>query len=418
MRLQAPRGTQDILPQEQRYWRFVLQRAEDLARRFGYGRIDTPIFEDARLFQRTVGPGTDIVEKEMYTFTDRGGDLLALRAEGTAPVCRAYLEHGMGSWPQPVRLYYVAPIFRYERPQAGRYRQHHQFGIEAIGDGDPAVDAEVIELGWEFVTGLGLEGLTLQVNSIGCPACRPRYLDALRAYYAQRLDRVCPDCRARYERNLLRVLDCKRTDYACQVAIAEAPRTVDYLCEACADHWQRLLRYLSALEIPYQENPRLVRGLDYYTRTVFEIQPPEEKAQSTLVGGGRYDGLMEELGGPPTPGVGFGSGLERIILNLQRQGVPVPEEPGVQVAVATTGDGLKAEAARLACDLRRAGLSAVLARGQSLRAQMRHATSLGARWAVILGEEEWARGAVALRDLRQGRQEEVPRSALLTALEG
>jgi histidyl-tRNA synthetase len=414
-----PRGTQDILPPEQPYWRHVTRTAEEMARRFAYSRIDTPVFEQAALFVRGVGEGTDIVEKEMYTFRDRGDELLTLRAEGTAPVCRAYLEHGMHALPQPVRLHYFCPIFRYERPQAGRFRQHHQFGVEAIGDGDPAVDAEVIELGWRFTQELGLRGLSLLVNTIGCPECRPGFLEALKAAYEPHLGRVCPDCRMRFERNPLRMLDCKRSDFACQELIAAAPRTADHLCAPCADHWDRLLRYLGALQLPYQVSATLVRGLDYYTRTVFEIQPPEEGAQSTLLGGGRYDGLIEQLGGRPTPGIGFGSGIERLALSVKRQGVAVADDDGVDAVLVSLGAPAQEEALRLASRLRSEGLRAVLAPPErSLRGQMRHASALGARYVLILGDAELARGTVQVKEMASGIQREVALGEAAGALKG
>ncbi len=403
---QAARGTQDILPDDQLYWHFVREIAARAAARFGYDRIETPMFEDSSLFLRGVGDTTDIVQKEMYVFTDRGDQELALRPEGTAPVCRAYLEHGMHNQPQPVRLWYTMPNFRYDRPQAGRYRQHHQFGIEAIGDSDPAIDAEVIELLWRFYEELGLAGLTLRLNSIGDSICRPAYLDALRAYYADKLDQVCADCRSRYERNPLRLLDCKNE--RCQAAIAGAPSFVDFLCEACADHFSKLRVYLEAVSIPYEIDPRLVRGLDYYTRTVFEVQPPEEGGQSSIGGGGRYDGLIEELGGRPTPGIGFGTGIERIIINMKRQEVPLPEADGLAAYIAHQSEGAAATAYKLASDLRRSGVSTVLATGdRSLKAQMRHADALGARYVAIIGERELADGTVTLKDLRDGKQEAV-----------
>ena len=292
---QAPRGTTDRLPPEQKYWRYVEDAAVSVARRFGYGRIDSPMFEDAGLFVRGVGAGTDIVEKEMYVFADRGGDQLTLRAEGTAPVCRAYLQHGMSNRPQPVRMYYLCPVFRYERPQAGRFRQHHQFGVEAIGDGDPSVDAEVIELAWTLMHDIGLSDLALLVNSIGDPECRPEYMAALKAYYEKQRAHLCGDCRQRLERNPLRLLDCKVE--TCRALGNDAPKSVECLCAGCESHWQSVQSYLKAAGIPARVDHRLVRGLDYYTRTVFEIQPAVGGAQSTVCGGGRYDGLMEQAGG-------------------------------------------------------------------------------------------------------------------------
>ena len=276
MLYQAPRGTADLLPEEQKYRRYIESKAVALARSYGYGRIDSPVFEDAGLFVRSVGEGTDIVEKEMYTFEDRGGDQVTLRPEGTAPVCRAYLEHGMHNLPQPVRMYYFCPVFRYERPQAGRFRQHHQFGVEVLGDANPAVDAEVIELAWRLMHSLGLTDIRLFINSIGDRESRPQYIAQLKDYYSRRSDSICGDCRARLERNPLRLLDCKVE--SCRAIGEEAPRSVDHLDSDSLDHWNKLREYLSAMDIPYEIDHRLVRGLDYYTRTVFEIQPVDAGA--------------------------------------------------------------------------------------------------------------------------------------------
>jgi histidyl-tRNA synthetase len=403
----APRGTQDILPEDQPYWDFVRGTASRLSILFGYAGIETPVFEEASLFTRGVGEVTDIVQKEMYIFEDRGGLDLALRPEGTAPVCRAYLEHGMHNLPQPVRLCYWTPIFRYDRPQAGRYRQHHQFGVEAIGEADSAVDAEIIELLWRLYEELGLTNLTLQLNSIGDKQCRPKYLEILRDYYRDKLDQVCDDCRTRFDRNPLRLLDCKQE--RCQPVIAGAPPIADHLCEDCDAHFTDLKALLEAAGIPFTLNPRLVRGLDYYTRTVFEVTPPEEGQQSTIGGGGRYDGLIELLGGRPTPGVGFATGIERIVLNLKRQGMPVAGRKSPDVYVAVQSPSARVPAFRLASELRRAGIAALVGAGdRSLRAQMRHADALGARYAAILGERELAENSVTLKDLANGSQETLP----------
>ncbi|MCD6299997.1 MAG: histidine--tRNA ligase [Dehalococcoidales bacterium] len=404
---QAPRGTSDILPKEQPYWRYIEQKAVNICQLYGYERIDSPAFEDADIFIRTVGEETDIVEKEMYTFEDRGGNKLTLRPEGTAPVCRAYIEHGLHNLPQPVKLYYITPIFRYERPQAGRYRQHYQFGCEAIGDADPALDAEVIDVAWRFFASLGLHQLSLQLNSIGCKQCRPQYLTALKDYYAKYHRDLCPDCKTRLKRNPLRLLDCKKP--GCQQLADSAPRSVDYLCPPCAEHFDRLKRYLGLLEIPFEVNHRLVRGLDYYTRTVFEIQPEAEGAQSTLGGGGRYDDLIEELGGKPTPALGFAIGIERIILNLKKQGISVPPLPQPQVFIAHIGDDAKAEAIKLAARLRQAATGVITAIGnKSLKAQLRQANTLGVRYTIIIGEDEIKTGTVILRDMTTGEQKTVP----------
>lgn len=402
----APRGTADVLPKDQPYWQRALGEAERLSRLYGYQRIDTPIFEEAALFERGVGDATDIVQKEMYVFEDRSGQRMALRPEGTANICRAYLQHGMYNRAQPVRLYYIAPTFRYERPQAGRQRQHTQFGCEAIGEDDPAIDAELIELLWRLYANLGLRDLVLLLNSIGDPECRAGYLKALQDYYRDQIDTVCRDCRERVERNPLRLLDCKQA--SCQPVIASAPSILDYLCPACREHFDSLRRYLDALGVPYEVEPRLVRGLDYYTRTVFEVQPRGGGAQSTVGAGGRYDRLIEELGGRRTPGIGFAAGIERIVLNMKRQRAPVPPQSTPDVYVAYQIKEAKTAALVLAARLRREGLSAIVATGgRSLRAQMRHADALKAKWAAILGQRELAAGTVQLRNMTDASQREL-----------
>ena len=411
MLYRAPRGTADILPEEQPYWRYIEQKVAETAKLYGYERLDAPVFEDAGLFARSVGADTDIVTKEMYTFEDRGGNQLTLRPEGTAPVCRAYLEHGMQNLPQPVRLYYIASIFRYERPQAGRYRQHYQFGYEAIGDGDPALDAEVIEMAWQFLSSLKLKHLSLQLNSIGCQKCRPKYIAKLKAHYKSRVPDLCAECKTRLKKNPLRLLDCKNE--TCQKIANSAPKTLDYLCAECEEHFNRLKKYLGLLGLPYALNHHLVRGLDYYTRTVFEIQPEGGGAQSTIVGGGRYDDLIAELGGKPTPAIGFAAGIERIILNLKKQTVPVPPLPKPQVFIAYLGDEAREEAIKLASSLRHAGIGVIEALGdKSLKAQLRQANNLGVSYAVIIGEEELKTGTVVLRDMTSAEQKAIPAKEL------
>ena len=417
MQYKAPRGTTDLLPAEQRYWRYVESKAVELCRKYGYSRLDTPVFEDSRLFARSVGEGTDIIDKETYTFEDRGGDSVTLRPEGTAPVCRAYLEHGMHNLPQPVRLYYFCPVFRYDRPQAGRYREHHQFGVENLGDEDPLVDAEVIELAWRLMFALGLESVSLHINSIGDGKCRPGYLGALREYYAGHVSELCRDCHTRRERNPLRLLDCKQD--SCQLLGTHAPRSVDHLCAGCQDHWDQLQRYLGRIDIPYRVDHRLVRGLDYYTRTVFEIQPAQEGAQSTICGGGRYDGLIEQLGGRPTAGIGFATGMERIILNLKRQEAQVGDEPAPRYIVASAGEGTRDAALHIASRMRHAGVGAILSSGsRSLRGQLRHANALGVNYVVIVGEEELARDQISVRDMVNGGQETRPMEQFFEELVG
>jgi histidyl-tRNA synthetase len=403
---QAARGTTDILPAEQPYWRYVEKAIADITSLYGYRRIDTPVFEDTSLFRRSAGEFTDIVQKEMYTFDDRGGNSLTLKPEGTPPVCRAYVQHGMHNLPLPVKLYYLSPIFRYDRPQAGRYRQHYQFGCEAIGDNDPAIDAEIIDMAWRFYNSMGLANLSLQLNSIGCKECRPAYLAVLKSYYQTHLAGLCADCKTRLEKNPLRLLDCKKV--ACRSVAQNAPRSIDNLCPACAAHFSQLQKYLGLLGIPFLLNYRLVRGLDYYTRTVFEIEPEDEGGQSTIGGGGRYDDLIAELGGKPTPALGFATGIERIILNLKKQGVAVPAPPPLQVFIACLGERARDEALKLTASLHQAGISAVMSTaGKSLKAQLRQANALGARYAVIIGEDEVKAGAATLRHLADARQETV-----------
>ncbi len=407
----APRGTSDILPKEQAYWRYIEQKVVNVCQLYGYERIDAPAFEDTGLFTRSVGEGTDIVEKQMYTFADRGGNKITLRPEGTAPVCRAYLEHGLHNLPQPVKLYYIASIFRYERPQAGRYRQHYQFGYEAIGDDDPALDAEVIDMAWQFFLLLGLHRLSLQLNSIGCKQCRPEYLVVLKNYYANYKQDLCSECKTRLKTNPLRLLDCKKP--LCQQIASSAPRSIDYLCPECDIHFKQLQRYLGLLDLPFVVNHCLVRGLDYYTRTVFEVQPEAGGAQSALGGGGRYDDLIEELGGKPTPAIGFAAGLERIILNLKKQNVAIPALPQPQVFIAYIGDEARDEVVKLASRLRRGGIGVIEAIGsKSLKAQLRQANNLGASYTVIIGEQEVKTGTVILRDMTTAQQKTIPISEL------
>ncbi len=394
----APRGTSDILPEDWPWWRYVRDTAERVCELFGYQRIETPMFEHAGVFLRTSGESSDIVAKEVYLFEDRGHDMLALRPEGTATVMRAYIEHGMASQPQPIRLYYVGPNFRYDRPQAGRYRQHTQLGVEAVGDDGPLIDAEVIDLQATFYRELGLTDFTTKLNTIGDQNCRPAYVELLRAYCSPLLPKLCADCRVRFEKNPLRLLDCKEA--SCQSAIAGAPRLNEHLCQECREHFARLREYLDTLDITYVLDERLVRGLDYYTRTVWEFHPLEEGSQSSMGSGGRYDGLVELLGGPPTPGVGFGSGFERLIINIKRQGTAVPPAAGPSLYIAHLTPEAALAALKLARTARTAGLQVLVgAAGRSLKAQMRHADAKGAAFAAIIGADELVAGEATLRNL-------------------
>ena len=411
----APRGTSDILPQEKAYWRYIEEKAVYLCQLYGYQPLNTPVFEDYQLFAHIAPDGADII-KEMYVFEDRSGQKLALTAEGTAPICRAYLEHGLFNLPQPVKLYYIIPAFRYERPQAGRYRQHHQLGCEAIGDADPALDAEVIELMYRFLSSLGLSELFIEINSIGCRQCQPGYVEALKKYYSTYRDRLCPDCKVRLARNPLRLLDCK--EVSCQEIITGAPKITDYLCSECQTHFQSVQKYLTELGISYQLNHKLVRGLDYYTRTVFEVKPEGKGVQIALGGGGRYDNLIEELGGKPTPAVGFAAGIERIIIALKNQNVIVPTLPKPVAYVACLGTQAKLEATKLVSRLRHQGIAAIQATGdKSLKSQLRQANSLDVKYTVIIGEKEVANETAVLRDMSSGEQKTIPLSEIASLLE-
>ncbi|MEO6042571.1 MAG: histidine--tRNA ligase [Tepidiformaceae bacterium] len=408
-RYQAPRGTQDVLPELQPYWQAVLDQSREVARLHGYHRIDTPMFEQAGLFEKGSGDTTDIVEKEMYTFTDRGEERLALTPEGTPAICRAYLEHGMASWPQPVRLYTTHPMFRYDRPQKGRYRQHTQFDCEVIGSEDALVDAEVIGLLWALYERLGIRDIVVRLGSIDDAAPRREYVERLKAYYRPNLAKLSEDSRRRFERNPLRLLDSK--DERDQPFKEAAPKLVDSLSAPARTHHEAVMAALTAAGVRFEIDPLLVRGLDYYNRTVFEIVPTDdERAQSTIGGGGRYDGLIEILGGPPTPGMGFGSGIERIILEMQRNGVVFEPSSSTDVYIVHRAEGSQPVAFGLAAELRKRGIGTVIGEsGRSFKAQMRAANASGAQTAVIIGDDEMASGSATLKDLWGQSEQRVAR---------
>ncbi len=413
---QTPRGTRDLLPDDVAIHSHILSHAQEEARLTGFGFIEPPTFEHAELFARGVGEGTDIVEKEMYIFDDRGGDRLALRPEGTASVCRAYLQHGMANLIQPVKLAYHLPIFRYERPQAGRFRQHTQFGVEAIGVRDAALDAEVIDLGWRIAQSLGLSELKILLNSIGDVEDRQAYVPLLKAHFEPHLNQVAPDDRDRWERAPMRLLDSK--DERTRPFQAGAPLITDHLRTESQAYYEAVKSHLDALGIPYEERPNLVRGLDYYTHTVFEIVPAQvEGSQVTVLAGGRYDGLIEQIGGPPTPGIGFGMGLERMAHHLREQGLAPEMSSGIDVFIAALGEGSDIAASRIAGELRSAGIGATLAfGGRSLKAQLRQANRSGARLAVIAGARDLAEQRVTVRDLQSSQQWQVNLDVLADSL--
>jgi histidyl-tRNA synthetase len=403
--IRAVRGVRDILPDERAIWRIAELAAKRVAHRFGYREIETPLIEHQELIERGVGEDADAASKELYRFEDRGGRHLALRPEATAGVMRAYWERGLNQGPQPRRLYLIGPMFRYDRPQKGRYRQFFQFDVEAIGSSSPALDVEVIEVARAWLFEVGLRELRLELNTIGDSKCRPAYLDMLRDYYRPLKDKLHPDCQRRIEVNPLRLLDCKVPQ--CQPFKAAAPRITDHLCDECRVSWTLVRRLLDAAHIPYALNPYLVRGLDYYTRTVFEFYPAAATGQQdALASGGRYDGLAESLGWNAVPGVGFAGGLDRVIELMTQEGEEVISEPAAELVVIPDGD-LTAEAAEVARIARSTRSVAVDYEARSLRAKMSSADKLGARWAVLFDADEAGRRAARLRDLASGEQVEV-----------
>lgn len=407
MLTKRPRGTNDFLPEDTVKWQYVENMLRELCRQFGYEELRTPIFEETELFLRGVGDTTDIVQKEMYTFEDAGGRSVTLRPENTASAVRAYVENKMFAGAQPTKLFYIGPMFRYERPQAGRFRQFHQFGIECFGASSPAADAEIIVLAWEFYHRLGLKNLELNVNSVGCPECRPVYRKALQDFLRPNLDKLCGTCQERFEKNPLRILDCKNPE--CQHHLVGAPTTIDALCDDCREHFNAVLRHLDAVGIPYKINEKLVRGLDYYTNTAFEILLSDIGAQSAVCGGGRYNRLVEEIGGKPTPGVGFALGMERVFNALQAQGIELPIKPKIDVFVAALGDEAADVAFRLVTEMRRQGLAAEHdMMGRSLKAQFKYADKFNAAYTLVVGGDELARGTVQLRDMQGSEQQEIP----------
>ncbi|WP_177503179.1 histidine--tRNA ligase [Anaerosinus sp.] len=402
----GPRGTQDILPSVSGQWQYVEKTIRNVCDLFGYKEIRTPIFEHTELFLRGIGETTDVVSKEMYTFKDRGERSITLRPENTAATVRAYLEHKLYADTTLNKLFYIGPMFRYDRPQAGRYRQFHQFGVEAIGTANPAIDAEIIILATQFLKSLGLNELKLQLNSVGCPKCRPVYREKLQDFLRDKVKDLCPDCQSRFERNPMRILDCKNEK--CTTLSQGAPEMADCLCEDCHDHFDQLKELLRAVDIEFILNPRLVRGLDYYTKTAFEIQYSPLGAQSAVCGGGRYDGLIEECGGSSTPGIGFAIGIERVMLALEKQGLMPNENASLAALVVPLGLKAQAAAFKVLYNLRLAGYRADMDfAGRSLKAQMKQANKLGAKYAIIIGEDEVREKSVMLKNMFTSEQTKI-----------
>lgn len=417
--IQRVKGFQDILPEDRLYWDLIIATATDLAHRYGFQRLDTPIIEYTDLFERGVGTGSDFfVQKEMYTIQEADGESVTLRPEFTAGFMRAYIENGMASWPQPVKLFTIGPSFRRERPQAGRYRQHSQFNAEILGETDPAADLEVMMLAMNLYQSLGYKGLTFQLNSTGCKTCKPVYVAALKEYLSQHLDKLAAIDKERLGKNPLRVLDSKEPGM--DDLLAAGPHIANYLCQDCQAHFAELRGLLDNLEQSYTINFRLVRGIDYYTKTVFEVWAQGIGAQAAVCGGGRYDGLAEDIGGPATPGVGFGSGIERIVLGLKEQGITPPALAAPSVLIAHFGGETKKTAVSLTFQLRQAGIGTRLAfarEKRSLKSQMREANKHAVKTVVILGEDELAQGMVTIRPLDGQEQTRVPLNELVHYLQ-
>lgn len=414
---QAPKGTQDVLPSESGRWQDIEAKMRETCRLAGFREVRTPVFEHTELFLRSVGDTTDVVQKEMYTFLDKGGRSITLKPEGTAGVARAFLEAHLDAGALPLKMYYIScPVFRYEKPQSGRLREHHQLGIEVFGARDASCDAEGIRLALDVLEKCGITGLKVSINSIGCPDCRAAYQEKLKEFLRPRLDLLCGTCRDRFERNPLRILDCKAP--SCQAELTNAPDMLSSLDADCQEHFEQLKCCLTALGVEFSVDPRIVRGLDYYTRTVFEIITQTENGPLTVCGGGRYDGLVGQLGGPELPGFGFGMGVERVLMVQDMKGASKPEEPVVDAFVATLG-GARAEAMRLVRALRLAGVRADMDHAaRSLKAQFKYADRLGAPHLVIVGGDELARGAVKLRDMRRSAEEEIALSEIVETIKG
>lgn len=405
-KFQSPTGLHDILPEDQLYFQRVESVVRDIADFYGFKKIETPILEESELFSRGIGISTDIVLKQMFNFRTKGGNYLTLRPEGTAPVARAYIEHGFQNLPQPVKLWYFGPFFRYERPQAGRYRQFWQFGFEDFGEKGAVIDAQVIQIFYNILKELKLKNLIVEVNSIGASCCRPYYKKILTNYLKRRVDQLCVDCKRRLRENPLRVLDCK--EEKCQMVINQAPQLVDHLCEECHNHFREVLEFLDEIEIPYHLNPYLVRGLDYYTRTVFEIfeNSPEIKNLGALVGGGRYDALVKLLGGKDAPAVGGAAGVERIINVLKIKKIQPKIVILPKVYLAQLGNLAKRKSLKLLEELRKANISTAESLGRdSLKAQLVRADKIEAKYTLIFGQREALEGTIIVRDMASGRQE-------------
>ncbi len=402
----AVKGTNDILPSESHNWQFVEGKLLDIARLYGFKEIRVPVFEHTEVFLRSVGDTTDVVQKEMYTFDDKGGRSITLRPELTAGVIRSAIEKGLVNGALPVKVCYIGGCYRYEKPQAGRHREFHQFGVECLGAAAPSADAEVIALARQVLGSVGIEKISLEINSIGCPECRKAYHAALKEYFSSKTDELCDTCCDRLERNPMRILDCKSP--VCSEIAAKAPVVLDYLCDDCREHFEQVKAHLTAANIEYTVNPHIVRGLDYYTRTVFEFVSGDIGAQSTVCGGGRYDGLVSQMGGPSVPSLGFGMGLERLMMVLNSQNTELPEAPTCDLYIAAMGKNAQMKAFELCSQLREEGYAAetdICSRG--LKAQMKFANKISAKYSLVLGDDEIESGKAKLKDMQEGCETEI-----------
>ena len=400
----APKGTKDILPDQVHKWHYVEDQWKDICRRYGFKEVRTPVFEHTELFTRGIGDTTDVVQKEMYTFNDHGNRSITLKPEGTSPAVRAFIEHKQYAEVQPTKYHYITPCYRYEKPQSGRLREFHQFGIEVFGTPNMMADAEVICLGYEFLTSLGITEIELRINSVGCPECRRKHREALREFLTPKHNQLCDTCKTRFDKNPMRILDCKSP--ICHELVQGAPMMLDYMCDDCAKAFEELKANLTAMNIPFVVDPGIVRGLDYYTKTAFEFVTTKIGAQGTVCGGGRYDHLIEEVGGPPIPGVGFGLGIERLIMLMEANGVEFPDETGVDVFIAVMGDAAKAYGLKLCRDLRAKGMVVEMdTLARNIKGQFKYAGRLQAKYTVVIGENEMAEGAVTVKNMEASEQQ-------------
>lgn len=411
----APKGTKDMMPNQAYKWHYVEKKWKEICDNYGFKEIRTPMFEHTELFQRGIGDTTDVVQKEMYTFNDHGNRSITLKPEGTSPAVRAFIEHKQYAEVQPIKIYYDIPCFRYEKPQSGRLRQFHQFGIETFGTPNMMADAEIICLGYDFLTGMGIKDITLEINSVGCPECRAKHRAALKEFLLPKYDQLCDTCKTRFDKNPMRILDCKSP--IDQELVQGAPMMIDFLCDECKNDFDELQKNLDAMGIEYVVNPKIVRGLDYYTKTAFEFVTNSLGAQGTVCGGGRYDNLVEEVGGPPIPGVGFGLGKERLLMLMEANGVEIPEPEGVSVFIAIIGDRAKDYGLKLLRDLRSKGVKAEIdTLGRNIKGQFKYSDRLNSKYTVVIGDNELDEGIVQVKDMAKSQQKAVKLEDLVEEL--